>query len=263
MSTKTTLTINGRAPTCGTFSKGTTGAVAINFGYSASPYCADSRVWKDNGCYAQRVEARPDRKGLAAKLLRHQRTRADWILSRGLTELESKTTPPPWIRLCTNGALPPDPGRAMARQFVRLGDYICDNDLTDRHHIPAETARKAEQYRAIDPRLTIRESTQTRARWLVARGPSSFVAGTKDMTLMERITSARLAAKDRRDATGRPTGVCPAVMQSFRQRTWQNRRAGSIRRGVDWTAPKPPSAKCGQCRLCALPEYDVVYPWHG
>ena len=91
----TALTVKGRPPVLGTFSKGTPGSVSINFNESAGPDCDDGCKWKNHGCYAQTVEARPDRQNLSAKLARHAITRPDWILSRGLAELEARSAPPP------------------------------------------------------------------------------------------------------------------------------------------------------------------------
>jgi len=258
----TALTVKGRPPVLGTFSKGTPGSVSINFNESAGPDCDDGCKWKNHGCYAQTVEARPDRQNLSAKLARHGNTRPDWILSRGLAELEARSAPPPWIRLCTNGALPADPTPAMVRQVRRLGDYAVAADMLDHLHIPAESPTKAAAYRAMDRRLTIRESAQTWHRWIHGRGPMSTVASGPGVPLLERITEARRVAAARREATGRPGGVCPAVMQTFRQRIWMAGRIGADRRGVDWTAPRPQSAKCGPCNLCSLRKYDVTYPFH-
>ena len=262
----TTLTIKGRPPVLGTFSKGTPGSVSINFNESAGPDCDDGCRWKDNGCYAQTVEARPDRQPLAAKLARHGNTRPDWILSRGLAELEARAEPPPWVRLCTNGSLPANPTPAMAKQIRRLGDYAAENDMLDHLHIPAESARKAAAYRAMDRRLVVRESAQTWHRWINARGPMSTVASGPGISFLDRITEARRVAQARRDATGRPGGVSPAVTQTFRQKIWMAGRIGAARRGVEWTAPKPPSMKCGPpgvgCNLCARRNYDVTYPFH-
>jgi len=252
----TTLTIFGRPPVLGTFSKGTPGSVSINFNESAGPDCDDGCRWKNNGCYAQTVEARPDRQNLATKLARHGDTRPDWILSRGIAELEARAEPPPWIRLCTNGALPTNPTSAMVRQVRRLGNYATAANMLDHLHIPAESARKAAAYRAMDRRLVIRESAQTWHRWLHGRGPMSTVASGPGIPLLDRITEAR------REATGRLGGVCPAVMQTFRQRIWLAGRIGADRRGVGWPSNKPQTAKCGPCNLCARREYDVTYPYH-
>ena len=247
----TTLTIQGRPPVVGTFGKGVKGSASINFGRSGGPNCDKScdkhpestAANPTRGCYAVTVEHRPDRQPLTRKLDRHENTRPDHILSRAIAELSAMRNPPPWLRISTAGSLPPDPGPAMAAQWRRLADYITTAGLRDRHHIPVETAHKAAQYRAIDRRLTIRESVQTADRWLSARGAVSTVAGVPGMPLLKRIDAARDTAKARRLATGRPTGVCPAVVQTFRIKLWLAGREGAKRRQAPWIQPMPQSAK--------------------
>lgn len=271
----TTLTIGGRPPVIGTFGKGVKGSVSINVGLSGGRHCDTAcrhhprSIAADPtfGCYAVTVEGRPDRAPLAAKLARHEAMRPDHVLGRAVDELHALRTPPPWVRVSTAGSLPADPGPAMAKQWRRFADYIVGAGLIDRHHVPVETAAKAAQYRALDRRLTIRESTQTWHRWIHARGAVSTVAGHAGMSLLHRIDAARSAAEARRAATGRACGVCPAVVQSFRGKLWTAGRNGARRRGVEWSEPMPQAAKCGQCRMCSLGghggrAFDVVYPYH-
>ncbi len=152
---------------------------------------------------------------------------------------------------------PPWQSRLDALGIMR---YACD--MLGKLHIPAESSAKAARYRAIDRRLVIRESAQTWHRWLHGRGPMSYVASGPGVPLLDRITEARRVAQARRDATGRAGGVCPAVVQTFRQRIWLAGRSGAARRGAEWTDREPQSAKCGGCNLCARRDYDVTYPYH-
>ena len=268
--TATPLTIRGRAPTCGTFSKGVDGSVAVSYCTSGGRFCdcscrhhpQSTAADPTFACYAVNVENDPRRKALLAKMARHDLIRPDHITGRAVDELQARRNPPPWLRISTGGSLPPDPGPAMAKQWRRMADYIVENDMLDRHHIPVETAHKAAQYRALDRRLTIRESAQTWHRWIHGRGAMSTVAGKPGTTFVERIKAARAAAAARREATGRPCGVCPAVVQGFRIKTWSAGKVGAEKRGVAWTKPRPQAAHCGQCKLCSLKDFDTVFPCH-
>ena len=67
-------------PILGPFSEGIDGSVSINFGVSGGVHCDPhcrhhpESVANDptNACYAVRSELQPDRRGLAAKLERHE-----------------------------------------------------------------------------------------------------------------------------------------------------------------------------------------------
>jgi hypothetical protein len=248
-------------PVLGEFSKAVPGAVSINFARSAGPNCDLSCAMYNHGCYSETLEGSGRRPGLVAKLARHEATRADHLLDRAVKEMRAQKAPP-WVRISTAGSLPPDPGPGMAKAWKRFADYLIENGLRRRHHIPVETAKKAAQYRRLDRRLTVRESTQTLARWLSARGPVSCVAGKMGTSFEARIAAAQYAAQTRRELTGRPVCVCPAVVQGWRRRAWTSRRAAAVRRGVEMTRPEPAAVKCGECCACSLPTHDIVFPIH-
>ena len=110
------MTISGRF--LGSFSKGSKGAVTINFGSSGGANCdkacihhpaSNCYAHPTKACYGTRTEARPDRSQLADKLKRHESLPPAMIVGAALVELRQlvdRGKTPPWIRLCTNGALP-------------------------------------------------------------------------------------------------------------------------------------------------------------
>lgn len=252
-----------KPPILGTFGKGIDGSISINFGVSGGPDCDTSckhhpeSTAKDatNLCYAARSEIRPDRTQLAKKLARHQEMPPALVLGRALFEIQQiigRGKVVPWVRISTNGALPMPSkvrGNKLFRSQLRaLLSYCSDHKIPV--HLPTESYQKARFYRAMIKDLAvIRESIQGGARRLkTAVGAISYVAGMKSQTRLQRVESARVAAKMRRDSTGRKTIVCPAILNSWaarRDKSKLNKRA-----------------KCGACVACAMPNVDVVYPLH-
>jgi hypothetical protein len=245
----------------GTFSKGTAGAVSVNFGLSGGVHCDKACVHHPQSkaprptlaCYAVRTEQRPDRSQLADKLERHEGLPPALIVGAALVELQllidgGKT--PPWIRLCTNGSLP-QPEKATKLFLAQLKAFLAyakQNGVPI--HLPVETNAKARFYRRrVVGLAVVRESLQRPGS--NARGPVSIVAGV-DITSgrnvrRRRLAAARRLAKERTAKTGRKCIVCPAVAVSFLHRFEPERIA---------------KAKCGKCQACARPHIDVVFPFH-
>ena len=274
----------------GSFSKGVFGSASINFGLSGGANCErrcrhhpehpHAIANPADACYAKIVELRADRAQLADKLARHEELPASLIVGRARHELEREAlydkAPRPWIRFSTNGSVP---GK---RKAMRDSSYIPKlrallewligkRDAQGRIHFPVESAEKAEFYREhIGDLIVVRESLQTPkmdsetiSSHRVPSGPVSFTAGEwvepgKD----KRLRVLRAAAESARawaEKTGRKTIVCPAVRVSFLARLKAYRRGKTDAQVKEWVG----SAKCGSCRACALPQFDVVYPAHG
>lgn len=246
-----TLTVGGRRPVLGEFSKGAPGSLAINFAPSGGENCATSCPYHPEStaanaapggarCYAARVERRPDRQGLTRKLERHAAAGADAVLEAADRELAARGYRAPWVRLSAFGSVPPTPPERLRRLLERL------RDAGTPVHLPVESPHKARRYRqAVGDVVAVRESVATLRRWRTAPGPVSGVAGSMADTPRERVADAKVAAADRARRTGRRVVVCPAVAE----RALRGRRATG-------------SAKCGRCTACADPGVDVVYPAH-
>ena len=250
-------------PITGTFGKGIDGSVSINFGVSGGADCDPSCKHHPSStardathlCYAARSEVRPDRTQLAAKLQRHQEMPPALVLGRALLEIQQivgRGKVVPWVRISTNGALPMPSkvrGNKLFRNQLRaLLSYCADHSIPV--HMPTESYAKARFYRSIVKDLAVvRESLQGGLERLEsASGAISYVAGTQSQTRLERVETARMAAKTRRESTGRKTVVCPAILNS-----WAARRDKSKLNA---------RAKCGACVACAMANVDIVYPLH-
>lgn len=246
-----TLTIGGARPVLGSFSKGASGSLALNFAPSGGANCATSCPYHPEStaanaapggarCYAARCEARPDRAGLAAKLERHAAAGADAVIEAATAELAARGWRLPWLRISAFGSVPAVPPQRLRAMLERL------RDAGTPVHLPVETSRKARRYRqAVGDIVAVRESVATLRRWRTAPGPVSGVAGSMADSPRERVASAKAAAADRARRTGRRVVVCPAVAE----RALRGRRATG-------------SAKCGRCTACADPAVDIVYPAH-
>lgn len=273
----------------GSFSKGVKGSASINFGVSGGANC--SRKCRHHPehpaaaaspadlCYAFSLEQQADRVQLADKLARHETLPASVIVGRAQIELDREELygkpARPWFRFSTNGSLPGRTKATRDRQFIPrlrgLLKTINRRSGRGRCHMPVETAEKALFYRqTVGDLVTVRESIQTLdmrpesiAEHRIPDGPVSFTAGADvpagpDKYL--RVLSAAAAAAAAWSArTGRKTIVCPAVRVSFLARLKAYRRGRSAEQIAQWRG----SAKCGSCRACALPQFDVVYPAHG
>lgn len=273
----------------GSFSKGVKGAASLNFGVSGGANC--SRKCRHHPehpaaaknpadlCYAFGLEQQADRVQLADKLGRHETLPASLIVGRAQIELDREELynkpARPWFRLSTNGSVP---GRSKAgkdRNFIprlrQLLDTINRRSGRGRCHFPVETAEKAAFYReSVGDLVTVRESIQTLdmtpekiASHEIPAGPVSFTAGADVPAGPNKYLRVLAAAADAAAAwsarTGRKTIVCPAVRVSFLSRLKEFRRGRSKDAVNNWRM----SAKCGSCRACALPQFDVVYPAHG
>jgi hypothetical protein len=267
----------------GTFSKGATGAVSINFGLSGGANCATSCRHHpihysgsgDNAgkCYAVVVESRADRVQLRDKLARHETLPASTIVGRALVELSRLKihgkTLPPWVRISANGAVPAPAAALADRRFLPLLRELLAFCRTNGIpvHFPVETAEKAAFYTAhVGDIVTIRESIQTHnmmpctiADHARPAGAASFTAGEdvgRGSHKRKRILAAAVAAAAAwSKRTGRKTIVCPAVRVSFLSR-YKN---GKTR---EENAAWRDSAKCGNCTACAQSHIDIVYPAH-
>ena len=240
----------------GSFGKAVPGSRALNMGRSGGKNCwrgcvmhpestSPLAVPEAGRCYAARCESRPDRTQLAAKLERIEASDPDSVVDIADAELRQQQYRLPWFRISAFGSVPdriPKGFAGMLRRLHEAGTPI---------HFPIECPDRTGRDRDALPEAIA-------VRWSIPMGDStswetypeacSTVAGSMKDRPMERIEAARQVASERREATGRRTIVCPAVVTSFMSK--QRRFKGMHR------------VKCGECRHCADPFTDVVYPVH-
>lgn len=261
-------------PVLGTFSKGVDGAVSLNFGVSGGAHCDRScrhHPDREGNCYAVAVELRDDRKGLAAKLARHEISDPARLVGRAMIELHRLMLrrAVPWFRFSTNGSLPQPSTVRGDRRFASLLRELCGmlRGAAVPVHLPVETAEKADFYRGIVGDLVVvRESIQTPcmtpdtiAHHAIPTGPASFTAG-EDVgpgpNKLRRILDAAAAAARAWSArTGRRCIVCPAVRVSFLSKYFNGMGKADK---AQWRKRN----KCGSCTACANPLVDICYPAH-
>jgi len=242
----------------GTYSKAAHG-LSLNFNTSGGSNCdtgcphhPDSTAEEaDRACYAVKLEARPDRQPLLAKLQRAGAMDPAQLVGKALLELQAlelKDKLPDWLRLSTDGSVPQpdDVGPLFISQLRALLSWCRSHGV--RVHFPVETAAKAKYYRrAVGDLVIVRESAVSAGRFLRASEPSSAVAGAAGTSYRDRIDAARWLAKAKRDR-GQRAIVCPAVVAGFRSRMKNGR--------------KNDRAKCGPCDACSRDDIHVVYPLH-
>lgn len=242
----------------GTFSKAFNG-LSLNFNVSGGANCdigcphhpQSTAEDADGDCYAVKLESRPDRSQLLAKLQRAGMMDPARVVGKALTELwaiESSGKLPDWLRISTDGSVP-NPENVNALFITQLRALLswCRSHGV-RVHFPVETEAKARFYRrAVGDLVTIRESAVSHKRFLRASEASSAVAGAAGTKYEERIQAAKALAEEKRD-NGARCIVCPAVVAGFRQRMKGGR--------------KNPLAKCGPCDACSRDGVHVVYPLH-
>jgi hypothetical protein len=168
-------------PILGSFGKGVKGSISVNFGLSGGRNCdTDCQHHPDNSgrCYAATLERRPDRQNLAAKLARHEATDAAELCRHASLELWQMKTPPPWLRISTDGSVPKpadwsDGFRAAFRGLIKMA--VSQNVPV---HLPVESADKAAAYRQlVGDLVTVRQSAQSEADFVVLDGAVSTVGG--------------------------------------------------------------------------------------
>jgi hypothetical protein len=243
----------------GTFSKGITGSLSVNFGLSGGTNC-DTRCKHHpestaadatHACYAVRNEKFYP--SVLRKLTRHETMPPALLCGRAIIEIQARIDagkPIPWLRVSTNGAVPmPAQARAdklFCSQFRALITLCRQHDIPV--HFPVESYEKQRFYAALLGDLaTVRESAQTDRRFLSAKTPVATTA-RKGANRVETVDNARMLARKRREKTGRKTVVCPAVLNTFAARKDPSKRNDR--------------AKCGACVACADALVDIVYPCH-
>jgi hypothetical protein len=241
----------------GTFSKGCEGSVALNFGVSGGASCDNGCVAKQlNDCYAITNENRPDRKQLKNKALRHEATPPGILCGMAQVELQRKLDKGytlRWFRYSASSTVPqPEEADGLfVTQFRNLTKFVVKQGAGV--HLPVESPRKAKFYRdLVGDLVCVRESLQKPGEHLTTQGAVSFIAGREIKTGRNirdrRIQLARQMARERREATGRNTIVCPAIVSSWQiaAKRWDKAR----------------KIHCGHCNACENELVDIVYPHH-
>ena len=206
---------------------------------SESPYA----VPEAGRCYAATCEARPDRQNLVRKLDRIEDADPAAVVDIADAELRQRRYRLPWFRLSAFGSVPD----RIPAGFVRMLERV--HDAGTPIHFPIEDPERVDRYRsALPDGIAVRWSIPMgdSESWTTYAGPCSTVAGSMRDRPKQRIEDARTIASERRQATGRRTIVCPAIVTSTLRRTDKSVRA----------------VKCGECRHCADTSTDVVYPVH-
>ena len=223
----------------GTFSKGTPGAVAVNFSISGGVHCDSSCTLKRTICYAVTQTAR--KPSIRVNGERHETHPESFV--EALTEpqhLERLTTAP-WVRFSAFGAFfrPDTITPRIADGMRRLAAALAAAGRMHVVHFPTETLAKARILRdyGFNPRVSC-GTDHARLAPVLAEGftASLVVIGAKRaIGKHKRAHSAPAFAKARElRAQGIDAKVCPAI-------------AGN--------------AKCGDCTLCATVPV-VIYPGH-
>ena len=245
--TAATLTIERKPPpVLGPFSKAIEGARALSFGMSGGKHCWTGCILHPHstapdaigGCYGERTEAYRANT-LGPKLQRHEDTPPHELIASAARELATRHAfRLPWFRFSPFGQVPehpPEGFQKLCQRLAKAGTPI---------HLPIAGPWIVTRYRRVLEGLNVavRESVQSRRRWLTAPGAVSIVAG-HGLPRIERVAEAKRFARARTAATGRPCKVCPAIAAR-----------------VDYGGPGSDSAKCGNCTGCADPATDWVYP---
>lgn len=213
----------------GTFSKGVTGAIALNFAPSGGAFCSDSCPHKAGDCYAIRLEkVRPT---IAASGLRKQSDHVGHLAYLAYADWVNPTVP--WIRFSAFGSVPPNP-EENADLWRTLASKL--DPVRDRVHFPVETAEKYINYQSLgfSPRLSLQTDSVVSAVTAVEDGLRVSMV-PRGETKKAAISAAEVKAADIRSA-GKTAVVCPAITKG---------------------------SKCGACKACASFDVDVVlYPEH-
>lgn len=222
----------------GSFGKGIAGSVTVNFAPSGGANCDDScPLKKSRICYAISAETR--KPSITVNL---EKKAADF--SGYLSELISdkaiaKLNDAPWVRFSAFGSIK-DPNDISAADTAKL-EYIAANIDHTKTHFPVETAEKFEYLRRVGfaPRLSLATELD-KVESLVIKGYklSATIEGPKRAIGKNKRKHSQKAFDTAAEfnARGIKTKVCPAI-------------AGK--------------ASCGDCKLCARPDVDlIIYPMH-
>jgi len=238
----------------GSFSKAVPGSRALNMGRSGGRNCwrgcamhpeseSPYAVPEAGRCYAATLENGFRGKNVRAKLDRIEDADPDAVIDVADAELRQRRYRLPWFRLSAFGSVPD----RIPAGFVRMLERV--HDAGTPIHFPIEDPDRVDRYRsALPDGIAVRWSIPMgdSDSWTTYVGPCSTVAGSMRDRPKQRIEDARMVASERRQATGRRTIVCPAIVTSTLRRTDKSVRA----------------VKCGECRHCADTSTDVVYPVH-
>lgn len=240
-------------PVLSEFGKGIEGSRALNFGLSGGKNCDTvCRHHPENGgaCYAVRIENRPDREQLHAKLERHEIADPAELCRKALVELQAikaKGKAIPWFRISTGGSVPKpdDVSPAFHAALRELLAWCQDNGIPV--HFPVESMEKWLFYtRAVGQFCTVRLSCQSTDSFVNdADVACSVVIGETGQTRRMRVSLAKSAARKHEEKTGRRAIVCPAVATRYLNGNKPNKKA-----------------KCGNCTACSKSDVDIIYPLH-
>jgi len=222
----------------GSFGKGVPGSVTVNFGVSGGENCDDSCPLKQTEiCYAISAEKR--KPSITKNLERKEADIVGYTSELASDRAIDKLNAAPWVRFSAFGSIP-DPAKLSEQARDNL-QHIADKLTNPNVHFPVETVEKASFLQSIGffPRLSIATDID-RAESLLIRGfkLSAAVVGHKRAVGKNKRAHSEPAfqkAKELR-AKGINAKVCPAI---------------------------PGSAKCGDCKLCARRDVDlIIYPVH-
>ena len=219
----------------GSYGKGITGSVTVNFTTSGGKHCDDSCPLKGNGCYAITTEAM--KPSITINLERKESSIGAYLSALTKPKALAKLAGAPWVRFAAFGSIPAvldDHERSALKTIAGSLDH-------SRVHFPTETLGKANMLKdaGFMPRVSVASNVQNLPKVLeaghvascaikgekLARGKNKRAHSSQAITFVRSLRDQGISAK-----------VCPAV-------------AGN--------------AKCGSCTACADPSVQViVYPMH-
>ena len=223
----------------GSFSKGTPGALAVNFSVSGGRHCDSSCTLKNSICYAIGQTAR--KPSIRVNGQRHEDHPEAFVAALTEPQHLERLTTAPWIRFSAFGAFfqPSTITRPIADGMRRLAAALTAAGRMHLVHFPTETMAKARILRSYGFRPRVSCGTDhARLPAVLSEGftASLVVTGAKRATGKRKRAHCAPAFEKARElrAQGVDAKVCPAI-------------AGN--------------ARCGDCTLCATVPV-IIYPGH-
>jgi hypothetical protein len=217
----------------GTFSKGIDGALSINFAPSGGVNC-DPSCTLFSKCYGTKTEKRQP--NITTNLVAKSEFPMEYI--RELAKAARLIATAPWVRFSVFGSMPNTPSKEWVKEFQELANHLSPKNT----HFPVETIDKANVvsdaglYPRVSAgldhdRLDAIFDHNHLASAVVDLGTILTYRNKKKLAPLAHAKAAEFRAK-----YGVSVKVCPAIIGH---------------------------AKCGDCKLCANPDVDlVIYPKH-
>lgn len=222
----------------GSFGKGVSGSVTINFGVSGGANCDDSCELKQSGaCYA--ITTEKVKPSITVNLERKENNFNAYLTELNSDKAINKLNNAPWVRFSAFGSIPKP--ESLSAADIELLSELASKLVNQNMHFPVETIDKGRLLKSIgfNPRISC-ASDIAKAESLAIQGLNSslVIAGAKRATGKNKrlYSSEAFAVAKELNSKGVSAKVCPAI-------------AGS--------------AKCGDCKMCADSKIStIIYPLH-